>query len=109
MNGRRLQAEITIERKARTVSPAGTVSEAWQPLAVVRAEALHRKLNERLQDFGEAEELSIGFRLRTVPGVEITTADRVRHAGAALNIVDVIETRSGRARIIELVCKRMAP
>lgn len=107
MNSRRLQDQITIERTTRTISPAGTVSEGWATLATVRAEILRRGIVERLQDYGEAEEGTIGFRIRIVPGVEITTADRVSHAGKPLDLVDVVEVRRGRVRLLELVCRQV--
>ena len=107
MNSRRLQGQITIQRMTRTISPAGTASEGWTELATVRAEILRRGFVERLQDYGEAEEGTIGFRVRIIPGVEISTADRVVHAGKPLDLVDVVEVKRGRVRLLELICRQV--
>jgi SPP1 family predicted phage head-tail adaptor len=107
MTTRRLLDEITIERMTRTVSPAGTVTDTWAPLATVRAQVLRRRFNERLESFGEAEETTIGFRVHAMP-IEITTADRVVFEGKALDLKDVTEVRRGRLRMVELICRHVA-
>lgn len=107
MTTRRLLETITIERVAKSKTPAGTVTEAWAPVATVRAQVLQRKLVERLETYGEAEESTIGFRIHALP-VEITTADRVIFDGAALDLKDVTEIRRGRLRMVELVCRKVA-
>ena len=107
MNSRRLQEQLVIERMTRNVSSAGTVIETWTALATVRGELLRRGFVERLQDFGEAEEGTVGFRIRTIPGVTITTADRVAYAGNVLDLVDVVEVRRGRSMFIELTCRQV--
>lgn len=107
MTTRRLLDQITIERLTRTVSPAGTVADTWAPVATVRAQVLQRKLVERLEAYGEAEESTIGFRVHALP-TEITTADRVVFEGAALDLKDVTEVRRGRLRMVELVCRKVA-
>lgn len=104
---RRLLDQITIERLSRTVSPAGTPTETWAPVANVRAQVLQRKLVERLESYGEAAEATIGFRLHALP-IEITTADRIIFDGKTLDLKDVTEVRRGRLRMVEIICRKVA-
>ncbi len=106
MTARRLLRTITIERKSRSISPAGTVAEVWAPVATVRAQVLQRRFNERLEAFGEAEESTIGFRIHALDE-PITTADRVVFEGAALDLKDVTEVRRGRLAMLELICRKV--
>lgn len=87
MRAGRLQHSITIERLARTVSAAGTVSEVWTPLLNTKAELLNADLAEQVAGFGEAETDTLVFRLRNRPG--ITTADRLKFAGEAYDIAAI--------------------
>jgi SPP1 family predicted phage head-tail adaptor len=107
MTARRLLDQITIERLTRTVSPAGTPTGTWSPVATVRTQVLNQKLVERMAAYGEAAETTIGFRIHALP-IEITTADRVIFDGEALDLKNVTEIRRGRLRMVEIVCRKVA-
>jgi len=98
MRAGKLDRTIAIERLAETISPTGAVSSAWTNVATVRAEIVTQSASEFLNGFGEAENGSIVFRIRYLPGV--TTADRVSYDGAAYNVKEITEI--GRRRGIEL-------
>lgn len=87
MRAGRLDRTITIERLARTVSAAGTVSETWTPLLSAKAELLTADLAEQLASFGETERETLVFRLRYRPG--ITTANRLIYDGEAHDIAAI--------------------
>lgn len=96
----KLQHQIAIEREVETVSPAGHVRKTWAPIATVRAEVKNLSSDEFLAGFGDADRQSAVFVIRWVPGVEITSADRIQHNGRTYNIKGVIEI--GRKRGLEL-------
>lgn len=91
---------ITIERETETVTAAGHVKKAWTPLATVRAQIKTASVNEYLSGFGEADAGNAVFVTRFIPGVTITTADRIVHNGKVFNIKAVVEI--GRKRGLEL-------
>lgn len=96
----RLQHQIAIERETETVTAAGHVRKAWTPIATVRAEIKHLSSDEFLAGFGDADRQSAAFAIRWLPGVTITNADRITHAGKVFNIKSVVEI--GRKRGLEL-------
>lgn len=96
----KLQHRIVIERETETVTTAGHVRKAWAPIAEVRAEIRNLSSDEFLAGFGDADRQSAVFVIRWIPGVEITTADRIAHGGRVFNVKSVIEI--GRKRGLEL-------
>jgi len=96
----KLQHLIAIERETETVSPAGHVRKTWAPVVTVRAEVRNLSSDEFLAGFGDADRQSAVFVIRWIPGVEITTADRIAHGGRVFNVKSVIEI--GRKRGLEL-------
>ncbi|MBM3089257.1 phage head closure protein [Ensifer sp. T173] len=98
MRAGKLDRTITIERQTETIAPSGSVSNGWTPVATIRAEVVQQSANEFLSGFGEAENSTIIFRLRYVPG--ITTADRVTYNGTAYDLEEIKEI--GRRRGLEL-------
>lgn len=96
----RLQHRISIEREAEIVTSAGHVRKTWAPVATVRAEIKNLSSDEFLAGFGDADRQSAVFIIRWVPGVEITSADRIQHNGRTYNIKGVVEI--GRKRGLEL-------
>ena len=98
MRAGKLDRTITIERPTEVVAPSGSVSNSWTTVAEVRAEVVQQSANEFLSGFGEAENGTVIFRVRYVPG--ITTADRVHYNGAAYDLEEIKEI--GRRRGLEL-------
>lgn len=96
----KLQHRISIEREAEIVTSAGHVRKTWATIATVRAEVKNLSSDEFLAGFGDADRQSAVFIIRWVPGVEITTADRIQHNGRTYNIKGVVEI--GRKRGLEL-------
>ncbi|KRB31715.1 head-tail adaptor protein [Mesorhizobium sp. Root172] len=104
MRAGKLDRTISLQRAVETVAPSGAVSSAWVTLATVRAELLQATADEAAAGYGEAETVSRVYRIRWLPNVEITAADRVLD-GAAYGIKDVVEI--GRRRGLELRCERI--
>lgn len=100
MRSGKLDRRIIIERETETVSPAGTVTKTWSQIASVRAEQVEQSTVEAATSFGEAETGTLIFRCRWIPGVEITTQDRVTYAGHAYDLKDIREI--GRRHGLEL-------
>jgi SPP1 family predicted phage head-tail adaptor len=94
----KLDRTIALERQIETVAPSGTVSTAWANIATIRAEVVQQSANEFLSGFGEAENGTVIFRVRYLPG--ITTADRVTYNGTAYDLEEIKEI--GRRRGLEL-------
>lgn len=94
----KLDRTITIQRLTETVSPSGSVVTAWTTIATVRAEIVTQSASEFLTGFGEAENGTIVFRVRYLPG--ITTADRVLYNGVPHDLKEITEI--GRRRGLEL-------
>ncbi|MHA6692039.1 phage head closure protein [Devosia sp. A449] len=104
MRAGKLNHQITLEAPTKTVSPAGTVTQTWAPIATVRAEILQQTATEFLRAEAEAERNTIIFRVRYVPG--LTTSARVTHAGQAYDLVEIKPL--GRRQGLELRCERLA-
>ncbi|SOC92567.1 phage head-tail adaptor, putative, SPP1 family [Rhizobium sp. AN5] len=98
MRAGKLDRTITLERQVETVGPTGAVSPAWTIIDTVRAEIVQQSATEFLTGYGEAENGSVIFRIRYLPG--ITTADRISYNGAAHNLKEITEI--GRRRGLEL-------
>ncbi|MCS3740228.1 phage head closure protein [Rhizobium sp. BK661] len=98
MRAGKLDRTISVERLAETVSASGAVSSAWTNIATVRAEIVHQSASEFLTGFGEAQDGTIIFRVRYLPG--ISTADRVAYNGASYDLKEITEI--GRRRGLEL-------
>lgn len=96
----KLQHQIIIERETETVSPAGHVRKTWAPIAEVRAEIVTATSTEFLAGWGEGDQNAAVFRIRWIPGVVVSTADRIAHGSRVYNIKSVIEI--GRKRGLEL-------
>jgi SPP1 family predicted phage head-tail adaptor len=103
MRAGRLDRTIRIQRLTREIGDAGTVAESWTDLATVRAELLTPVTTEAATGYGEADDATVGFRIRYL--ADLTTADRVAAGEVVFNIVAIEE--SGRRRSLELRCKRV--
>lgn len=99
----KLDRTITLQRKAETISPAGTVSDAWADFATVRAELLRAAYADQATKPGEGQGAAIAFRLRYVAGV--STADRLLYDGQPYGIKTVHEF--GRRRFLEIECEAL--
>lgn len=106
MRSGKLDRFITIERGGETVDDYGRVTTGWTALATVRAEVLQTSTAEFLKSYGEAEQTGIAFRIRWLPGMTITTTDRIIYAGQPYNLVEVKEI--GRRKGLELRAERVA-
>src|SRR5262245_10310740 len=100
-----LNRRVTLQRATETVMPSGSVTTAWTELKTVWAELVDATANEATAGFAEAETIKRTFRIRWLPDVEITTADRLTYAGGAYNIRDVHEI--GWRVGLELRCERI--
>ncbi|MDW5314088.1 phage head closure protein [Rhizobium sp. PL01] len=98
MRAGKLDRTITIERQTQTLNENRMPVSVWTAVATVRAEVVQQSSNEFLCGFGEAENSTVIFRVRFVPG--ITTADRVSYNGAAYDLKETKEI--GRRRGLEL-------
>ncbi|PAU98965.1 phage head closure protein [Paracoccus salipaludis] len=99
MRAGKLTHTIAIEREVETVKPSGHVSRTWATIATMRAEQKQGSATEFLAGFGEGTESNVIFLIRW-PGIEITVADRITHAGKSYNIKSLVEI--GRRRGLEL-------
>lgn len=104
MKSGKLVETIRIERATTTINEAGTPTETWERLAVLRAERVDQTTEEFIRGFGASDEELVIFRFRFFEG--ITNADRVVWRGLAFNIKQV--TPIGRRKGVELRCARMA-
>lgn len=88
----------------RTISPAGTVSEApldWTAFAQVRAELVSDAVTEGRAGFGSTSNAELVFRIRY--RTDLNLEDQVHYQGKALNLVGILEL--GRRRALELRCE----
>lgn len=104
MRAGKLTHQITIEAPSKTVSPAGTVTHTWAPIATVRAEILQQSATEFLRADAEAERNVVIFRIRY--RADLTTSARVTHDGQAYDLVELKQL--GRRQGLELRCERLA-
>ncbi len=105
MRSGKLDKRITIDRSGETVDDYGRVTTGWTTLATVRAEILQASTAEFLRAYGEAEQTGIVFRIRFIPNILITTADRVSYAGQAYDLVEIKEI--GQRKGLELRAERV--
>lgn len=104
MKSGKLTETIRIERASASINEAGTPTETWGRLAVLRAERVDQTTEEFIRGFGASDEELVVFRFRFFDG--ITSADRLIWRGLAFNIKQI--TPIGRRKGIELRCTRMA-
>lgn len=99
-----LSRSITLQRcSLETKGPTGAVTPVWSNFATgVRAERIDERADETPRTFGEAEKITITFRVRYIGN--LTTADRVIYEGAVFDLVGITEI--GRRRGLELRCER---
>ncbi|TIL46126.1 phage head closure protein [Mesorhizobium sp.] len=103
MRAGKLDRSIDIQRNVETKSSTGSVTSAWTNLATgLRAEKVDATADEQHRTFGEAERITMTFRIRYVGN--ITTADRVIYEGVQFDLVGITEI--GRRRGLELRCER---
>ncbi|RWI22043.1 MAG: head-tail adaptor protein [Mesorhizobium sp.] len=103
MRAGKLDRSIDIQRKVESKSSTGSVTSAWTNLATgLRAEKIDATADETPRSFGEAERITMTFRIRYVGNV--TTADRVIYEGVPFDLVGITEI--GRRRGLELRCER---
>lgn len=103
MRAGRLTEEIRVERFTTTVNDAGTPTQTWARLCVLRAEKVEQSTTEYIRNFGASDEEVVIFRARFFDG--IGNADRVIWRGAAFNIKQA--SPIGRRKGVELRCTRM--
>ncbi|MEX0408556.1 phage head closure protein [Aquibium sp. LZ166] len=103
MRAGKLDRIITIERKTETVADSGAVVVAWTNVASVRAELVNASLADHTANYGTAEEGSIVFRVRYLPGV--AAPDRIVYSGISYDILSINEI--GRRRSLEIRCGRV--
>lgn len=104
MRAGKLDRTLVLQRLARTVSAAGTVSSDWTHLATVRAELVNSAVTEAGTGYGEADNSALVFRIRYRG--DLTTEDRVLYAGRALDLTGILEL--GRRRALELHCEAVS-
>ncbi|WP_352548135.1 head-tail adaptor protein [Mesorhizobium sp. M0027] len=104
MRAGKLSRSITLQRcSLETKGPTGAVTPVWLDFATgVRAERIDGSADEATRTFGEAERITLTFRIRYVGS--LTTADRVIHEGVPFDLVGITEI--GRRRGLELRCER---
>ncbi|MCF6370974.1 phage head closure protein [Rhizobium halophilum] len=98
MRAGKLDRTIIIERQTETVKPSGAVVIAWTEVATMRGEIVQQSATEFLTGYGEAENGTVIFRIRYLPG--ITTNDRVNFGGVIYDLKEIKEL--GRRRGLEL-------
>lgn len=101
MRAGKLDRTFTLQRLTRTVSAAGTVTDAWADFATVRAELVSSTVTEAGTGFGEADNSAVVFRIRY--RADLTTEHRVIYEGRALDLAGILEL--GRRRALELRCE----
>ncbi len=94
---------ITVQRSTHTVNTYGTPEMVWTDLAILRARAIEGGTEETVRENAGAHD-EIAFTFRTRWRGDITTADRILHAGAPFDIVAVKEI--GRRTGLEIRCRR---
>ncbi|QFS82345.1 phage head closure protein [Roseivivax sp. THAF197b] len=94
----KLDRIVTLERKVETVAASGAVSEAWAPIATIRAELVQRSAEEFLASDIERETVAVIFRIRW--RADISTADRLTYLGRAYDLEEIAEL--GRRQGLEL-------
>ncbi|MFC3322626.1 phage head closure protein [Mesorhizobium cantuariense] len=103
MRAGKLDRSIDLQRNVETKSSTGSVTSVWTNFATgLRAEKIDATADETARTFGEAETISMTFRIRYVGN--LTTADRVIYEGVAFDLVGITEI--GRRRGLELRCER---
>lgn len=103
MRAGKLDRSIDLQRNVETKSSTGSVTSAWTNFAAgLRAEKIDATADETPRTFGEAEAITMTFRIRYVGN--LTTADRVIYEGVPFNLVGITEI--GRRRGLELRCER---
>lgn len=100
MRAGKLDRTITIERATPSIAADGTPTEAWAPLATMRAQLVKRAADDTAHDTGAVTVTTVTFRTRFLDGV--TPADRVTYAGRAFGIEEVVEL--GRREGLDLRC-----
>lgn len=100
MRAGKLYKRIEIERFASTVDDFGTETEAWTPVASVRAQVIQSSTEEFMKAFGTTAESAIVFRIRHRDGIVL--ADRVVYGGQAYDLKEIKEL--GRREGLELRC-----
>lgn len=104
MKAGQLNQWATLERRAPGQDDYGQPIDAWTPLFTTFAAVEPLTGREYIAAAAMQSEVSLRIRLRFRPGVDLTSADRVRHDGKIYNIVSVIDRRAAH-REIELMCR----
>jgi len=104
MRAGKLDRTLLIERPTEIVGAAGTVTTTWAIVATVRAELVSNAAAETGQAFGEAENVTLSFRIRHLDG--LSTKDRVTYEDRAYGLVSIVEL--GRRRALELRCEAVS-
>ena len=103
MKSGKLTETIRIERATADINDAGTPTETWVRVAILRAERVDQTTEEFMRGFGASDEEVVVFRSRFFDGIR--SADRVIWRGQPFNIRQV--TPIGRRKGLELRCVRL--
>lgn len=100
MRAGKLDRIIEIQRLSRTVDDYGTETEAWTPVATLRAQLVQASTEEFMNSFGSSAETAAVFRIRYRD--ELMTSDRVTYRGQAYDVKEIKEL--GRREGLDLRC-----
>ncbi|ATQ55323.1 phage head closure protein [Paracoccus yeei] len=103
MKSGKLTETIRIERATADINDAGTPTETWVRVAILRAERVDQTTEEFMRGFGASDEEVVVFRVRFLD--RITNAQRLIWNRQPFNIRQV--TPIGRRKGLELRCVRL--
>lgn len=100
MRAGKLDRIIDIQRLSRTVDDYGTETEAWAPVATLRAQLVQSSTEEFMSSFGSSAETAAVFRIRYRD--DLLTSDRVTYWGQSYDVKEIKEL--GRREGLDLRC-----
>lgn len=100
MRAGKLDRIIEIQRLSRTVDDYGTETEAWTPVATLRAQLVQASTEEFVNSFGSSAETIAIFRIRYRN--DLLTSDRITCRGQAYDVKEIKEL--GRREGLDLRC-----
>ncbi|WP_297775609.1 phage head closure protein [uncultured Roseovarius sp.] len=104
MRSGKLVHVIEVHRATTTVNAAGTPTQNWTQVAVLRAEVVERATQDFLENAGEISTARTVFRTRFLDG--LLTTDRIAFDGQTFEVEEV--TRIGRRTGLEIRCREVA-
>lgn len=100
MRAGKLDRIIEVQRLSRTVDDYGTETEAWTPVATLRAQLVQSSTEEFMNSFGSSAETATVFRIRYRD--DLLTSDRVTYRGQSYDVKEIKEL--GRREGLDLRC-----